>query len=55
MSIDRLDTASHIILKGPRASEQCENLKKEIYKKAIGRGNPENGVEPEKLMTAVRK
>lgn len=45
--------ASHILLKGPNASEQCETLKMDIYKKAVGPfGNPANGVEPEKLMKA---
>ena len=46
--------ASHILLKGPNAAKQCEQLKMDIYKKAIGRGNPADGVEPEKLMAAVR-
>jgi len=45
-------TASHILLKGPNADEQCERIKSDIYKKAIGRGNPANGVEPAKLMQA---
>lgn len=44
--------ASHILLKGPNANKQCEKLKTDIYKKAIGRGDPSNGVEPEKLVSA---
>jgi len=45
-------TASHILLKGPNADDQCERIKSDIYKKAIGRGKPENGVEPAKLVQA---
>jgi len=45
-------TASHILLKGPNADDQCERIKADVYKKAIGRGNPANGVEPAKLMLA---
>jgi len=46
-------SAYHILLEGPTASIQCEKLKMDIYKKAIGRGSPEDGVDPEKLMKAV--
>lgn len=45
-------TCSHILLKGNNADDQCDRIKLDIYKKAIGRGNPANGVEPEKLMKA---
>eukprot|EP00586_Coscinodiscus_wailesii_P013147 CAMPEP_0172505550 /NCGR_PEP_ID=MMETSP1066-20121228/187272_1 /TAXON_ID=671091 /ORGANISM="Coscinodiscus wailesii, Strain CCMP2513" /LENGTH=124 /DNA_ID=CAMNT_0013282197 /DNA_START=145 /DNA_END=519 /DNA_ORIENTATION=+ len=45
-------SARHILLKGPRASDQCEKLKVDIYKKAIGRGNPADGVEADKLIDA---
>jgi len=45
-------TASHILLKGPNASKQCEKLKADIYKKAIGRGDASGGIEAEKLMGA---
>lgn len=44
--------ASHILLKGPNANKQCEKLKNDIYKKAIGRGDPSMGVAPEKLISA---
>lgn len=47
--------ASHILVKGPGASQRCEKLKADIYKKAIGRGDPSMGVEAEKLMSAVSK
>lgn len=46
-------TASHILIKGPKASQQCEQLKNDIYKKAVGSGDMANGVEAEKLMQAV--
>lgn len=47
----KLAEASHILLKGPNASEQCEKLKFDIYKKAAGPfGNFDNGVNPEALM-----
>jgi hypothetical protein len=46
-------TASHILIKGPKAVQECEQLKNTIYKSAIGRGNPEDGVQAEKLMQAV--
>mmetsp|Transcript_27776 Transcript_27776/g.52343 ORF Transcript_27776/g.52343 Transcript_27776/m.52343 type:complete len:126 (-) Transcript_27776:1344-1721(-) len=45
--------ASHILLKGPNASKQCEKLKTDIYRKAIGKGDPAAGVAPAKLMDAV--
>jgi len=44
--------ASHILLTGARASEQCEKIKMDIYKKAIGNGDPAAGVAPEALMKA---
>jgi hypothetical protein len=45
--------ASHILLKGPNAATQCEKLKIDIYKKAIGRGSAEDGVSGDALMAAV--
>jgi len=48
----QMATASHILLKGPNADDQCERIKADVYKKAIGRGNPANGVEPAKLVQA---
>jgi len=45
--------ASHILLKGPNAAAQCEKLKMDIYKKAIGRGRAEEGVSADALMAAV--
>ena len=45
--------ASHILLKGNNASEQCEKLKIDIYKMAIKNGSVEGGVEPYALMSAV--
>ena len=45
--------ASHILLTGPNASARCENLKMEIYKKAVGGGELSGGIEAEKLMSAV--
>ena len=41
--------ASHILLTGPNASARCENLKMEIYKKAVGGGELSGGIEAEKL------
>lgn len=50
----RIVAASHILLTGPNANEQCEELKVQIYKDALGWfGKAENGVEPEKLIKAV--
>jgi len=46
-------TASHILLKGPNADDQCEKIKVDIYKKAIGRADPSVGVDASKLMNAV--
>ena len=47
--------ASHILLKGNNASQQCEKLKMDIYRTAMRKkGAAEGGVEPEALMTAVR-
>ena len=49
----RVAEASHILLAGPNASAECEQLKVQIYKDALGWfGKPENGVEPEKLIKA---
>ena len=49
----RVAEASHILLTGPNASAECEQLKVQIYKDALGWfGKPENGVEPEKLIKA---
>jgi len=45
-------TASHILLKGPNADDQCEKIKVDIYKKAIGRADPSVGVDASKLMNA---
>lgn len=45
-------TASHILLKGPNADDQCERIKGDIYKKAIGRGDPSAGVDSSKLVKA---
>ena len=45
--------ASHILLKGNNASQQCEKLKMDIYKTAMKKGSVEGGVEPEFLMSAV--
>jgi len=45
-------SASHILLKGPNANDQCERIKADIYKKAVGRGNPADGVSPDKLIQA---
>jgi len=44
--------ASHILLKGPNASQQCEKLKIDIYRKAIGKGDINAGVPAEDLMKA---
>lgn len=46
-------TASHILIKGPKAVQECEQIRDSIYKAAIGRGNPNDGVQAEKLMQAV--
>ena len=46
-------TASHILIKGPKAVQECEQLRGSIDKAAIGRGNPNDGVQAEKLMQAV--
>uniref|UniRef100_A0A7S1BGR0 Uncharacterized protein n=1 Tax=Corethron hystrix TaxID=216773 RepID=A0A7S1BGR0_9STRA len=46
-------SASHILITGPRASEQCEKLKMDIYRKAIGGGDPRAGVSAPALMEAV--
>jgi hypothetical protein len=46
-------TASHILIKGPKAVQECEQLRDSIYRTAIGRGNPQDGVQAEKLMQAV--
>ena len=49
----RVAEASHILLTGPNASTECEQLKVQIYKDALGWfGKAENGVEPEKLIKA---
>ena len=49
----RVAEASHILLTGPDASAQCEQLKIQIYKDALGWfGKAENGVEPAKLIKA---
>jgi len=44
--------AYHILLKGPNASKQCEKLKLDIYKKAIGPNGPQGGVDAEDLINA---
>ena len=44
--------ASHILLKGNNANQQCEKLKDDIYKTAMKRGSVEGGIKPEALMTA---
>jgi hypothetical protein len=46
--------ASHILLKGNDASQQCDKLKTDIYATAMKKGGVEGGVKPEALMTAVR-
>ena len=47
-------TASHILIKGPKAVQECEQLRDSIYKTAIGRGSlQDGGVSAEKLMQAV--
>jgi hypothetical protein len=47
-------TASHILLKGPKAVQECEQLRDSIYRTAIGRGSPQqDGVQADKLMQAV--
>jgi hypothetical protein len=46
-------TASHILIKGPKAVQECEQIRDSIYKAAVGRGNPQGGVQAEKLMQAV--
>mmetsp|Transcript_19930 Transcript_19930/g.57238 ORF Transcript_19930/g.57238 Transcript_19930/m.57238 type:complete len:189 (-) Transcript_19930:239-805(-) len=49
----RVAEASHILLTGPTAAAECEQLKVQIYKDALGWfGKPEDGVEPEKLIKA---
>ena len=51
---NRVVEASHILLSGPNASEECEKMKVDIYNDALGWfGKAENGVEPEKLVKAV--
>jgi len=47
--------ASHILMKGPRASKTLEKLKMEIYKKAIGKDDVSQGIAPEKLMDAFAR
>jgi len=44
--------ASHILLKGNNANQQCEKLKDDIYKTAMKKGSVEGGIKPEALMTA---
>ena len=44
--------ASHILLKGPNSYNECVQLKENIYKKALGGGDPKAGVSPDKLMSA---
>ena len=44
--------ASHILLKGNNANQQCEKLKDDIYKTAMKKGSVEGGIEPEALMNA---
>lgn len=44
--------ASHILIKGAFAEKRCEDIKMNIYKKALGGGDPAKGVSPEKLMSA---
>ena len=49
----RVAEASHILLTGPNANAECEQMKVQIYKDALGWfGKAEDGVEPEKLMKA---
>ena len=45
--------ASHILLKGSNANQQCEKLKMDIYKTAMNKGASGGGVDPEALMSAV--
>jgi len=45
-------SASHILLTGKDASQRCEKLKMDIYKKAIGRGDPSMGVSADALVAA---
>ena len=46
--------ASHILLTGNKASQQCEKLKVDIYNTAMKKGAVEGGIRPEALMSAVR-
>mmetsp|Transcript_30252 Transcript_30252/g.54784 ORF Transcript_30252/g.54784 Transcript_30252/m.54784 type:complete len:157 (+) Transcript_30252:82-552(+) len=44
--------ASHILLTGSKASQQCEKLKVDIYNTAMKKGAVEGGIRPEALMSA---
>ena len=49
----RVTEASHILLTGPNANAECEQMKVQIYKDALGWfGKAEDGVEPDKLIKA---
>jgi len=50
----KIASASHILIKGPKADDQCERIKADIYKKAVGRGKPADGVSPDKLIQAFQ-
>ena len=49
----RVTEASHILLTGPNANAECEQMKVQIYKDALGWfGKAKDGVEPDKLIKA---